>query len=86
MIRSPIVPARDLMPRPVRDPMARIEYKVDWMVDAARRAYELEQYLMREFAKLKPWSRDWWRAVKELDRVRVERIALRSVQPFRENE
>ena len=61
---------------------ARVEFELDWVVDGARRAWELEQYQNRQHAKLTPWTPAWWASVRELGRIRDVRISLESVQPF----
>jgi hypothetical protein len=61
-----------------------VKFDVDWIVDEGRRAYELERVLNREHAKLQTWSPRWWSSLKELNRVRGDRIAIESVQPYNE--
>lgn len=58
----------------VIDHQARLRWSVEKWAQWVENSRRLETQLDVELARAKQWSREWWRIVKELDRVRNELI------------
>ncbi len=53
-----------------------VRRELDKIEDAARRADQFESLLDLQLSRFQPFTKGWWDTLKEINRVRSERIAM----------